>query len=241
MSSKPYECDPADRAVQDERSTGRQADRSQQRMVGPSELGSDCDRQLAYRIAGMPPVNHPDQWPATVGTAIHQWLEATINEYQREHGLSRWLTETTVLIDNLIPGHIDLFDTQEHAVWDFKTTNTDKIRQFRQNGAPENYRKQTHLYGLGMSQSGRRVDRVGLIVLPRSGWLSSAWVWSERYDEALAREALSRMYSLGERVLELGVDQHPEQIRAIEATPSKLCSWCNFYSPQGDSYGCPAK
>ena len=47
------------------------APRSLQRAIGPSELGDPCDRKLAYRIAGIEPVNFGDPWPAIVGTSIH--------------------------------------------------------------------------------------------------------------------------------------------------------------------------
>lgn len=215
--------------------------RSRQIMVGPSELGEPCARKIAYRIAGVRPLNqNMDPWPATVGTAVHAWLEQAIGKFQAAAGAVRWLTETTVQVDDLVTGHVDLYDLETRSVWDFKTLNSDNIKKYRESGPIPNHRAQVHLYGKGMIRGGYPVDRVGLIGLPRSGWLSGMWVWSEVYDERIASEALSRMYGIAEQVLELAVDEHPEQIKAIEATPSQLCTLCDFYRP-GLPNGCPAK
>lgn len=217
-----------------------EAPRTRQVAVGPSELGDPCARKIAYRIAGIPTMNKKlDPWPATVGTAVHTWLEQAIGKFQAEAGAVRWLTETTVKIDELVVGHCDLYDIETRSVWDFKTMNNTNLKKFRESGPPDNYRTQVHLYGKGMITAGHPVDRVGLIGLPRSGWLSGMWVWSEVYDEQIAAQALSRMYSIAEQVLELAVDEHPEQMMAIEATPSQLCTLCEFYTPDG--LGCPAK
>lgn len=237
----------------------RGSDRSQQKMVGPSELGEPCARKLGYRIAGLPPVNEKvDPWPALVGTAIHTWLETNIHQFQETAGATRWLTEIEVYPDDLVVGHCDLYDLETRSIWDFKTMNSDKIKQFRQvaQGDPKNgieaqdpedwpdhflgYRTQIHLYGRGMVRAGYQVDNVGLIALPRAGWLSNMVVWSEAYDGSIAKQALDRLYRIAEEVMELGLDEHPEQANAIQATPSRLCSFCDFYAPEPVSgTGCP--
>lgn len=218
--------------------------RSQQRMIGPSELGEPCRRKLAYRIAGMPAVNdRVDPWPALVGTAVHRWIEQAVIEFERKHGTNRWLTETEVYPDDMVVGHCDLFDLDAGAVWDIKTMNSDKLREFSEGGqVPEGYRVQIHTYGLGMQRAGHEVGSVGLVVLPRSGWLSNMFVWSEPYQPEVAQEALARMYAIAEEVLELGVDEHPEQVNVVEATPSRMCSFCDYYTPEPvDGIGCPGK
>lgn len=218
------------------------APRTQQVLLGPSELGEPCSRRLGYKIAGVKPVNITDPWPSLVGTAIHTWFEKTVNEYQQAlKQPGRWLTEVTAPIDQFVTGHVDLFDTATNSVWDLKTMNSDKIRKCREEGPLEQHRTQIHLYGLGMSQLGYRVDRVGLVAVPRSGWLSGMWVWSEDYDEQVARRALTRMYDVASQVIELGVDEHPEQLNMVPATPSRLCSFCEFYTgrQQEPGIGCP--
>lgn len=221
----------------------RQAPRSQQVMVGPSELGGECDRKLAFRLAGVAPLNHRiDPWPAIVGTAVHGWLEEVMHQFQTAAGAARWLIETEVKIDNMVIGHVDLYDIHTRTVLDWKTIGSSRLKKYREEGPLADYRTQVHLYGLGMIRAGYPVDQVGLVGLPRSGWLSGMWVWSEPYDESIAQAALKRMYQLGEQLLELDADHRPEQIRAVEATPSRMCSFCEFYTPESESdIGCPGK
>lgn len=217
--------------------------RSQQVMVGPSELGDACDRKLAYRIAGTAPVNNRlDPWPAWVGTAVHQRLESAINKFQAEAGAVRWMCEMVVYPDDLVIGHCDLYDKETESIWDFKTANTDNLRKFRTSGPPDGYRTQVHLYGRGMSRAGFPVKRVGLVVFPRSGWLSGKWVWSEPYNVDIAMGALSRMYRIADQVIDLELDRYPERAEKVEATPSQLCSFCEFYTPEpAGGVGCPGK
>src|SRR4051795_6609936 len=54
----------------------RNSERSQQKEIGPSEVGMECSRRLALQLLGAPETNKDrDEWPATVGTAVHTWLE----------------------------------------------------------------------------------------------------------------------------------------------------------------------
>lgn len=229
--------------------------RAGQALIGPSELGDPCRRKLAYRIAGLPSVNKAvDPWPALVGTAIHWWVETTIKRFQDTAGGQRWLTEFTVHPDDLVLGRVDLVDLEIEGVWDLKTMGSDKLKEFRELTAQaeqdpdswsdqlKGYRTQIHLYGLGVTRAGLPIKRVGLIAVPRSGWLSSMVVWSEPYDELIAYAALARLYEIAEQVIELAADERPEQIYAIEATPSRMCSFCNFYTPEPvNGVGCPGK
>lgn len=52
--------------------------RSQQKMIGASELGTPCIRKLAHKLNQTPPVagqaDGDDKWRPTVGTAVHEWL-----------------------------------------------------------------------------------------------------------------------------------------------------------------------
>lgn len=49
--------------------------RSLQRAIGPSEVGIECDRRLAYKLLGHPERDGGDGWLPTVGTGVHSWLE----------------------------------------------------------------------------------------------------------------------------------------------------------------------
>jgi hypothetical protein len=68
--------------------------RSLQAQIGPSELGTPCDRKLAYKLANNREINkRRDPWPAIVGTGIHHWLEGAVNRFQEHYGLATYLTE----------------------------------------------------------------------------------------------------------------------------------------------------
>lgn len=106
----------------------RDAPRSKQQAVGPSELGGECDRRLAYRIAGAKPVNlSADPWPAIVGTSIHDWLERAVNRYQSQVGDLGYLTELRVYPDPLVKGRCDLFNTRTKMVIDHKAQPLDEL------------------------------------------------------------------------------------------------------------------
>lgn len=101
--------------------TDNNSARSLQSTIGPSELGDPCERRIAYRLAGVKEVNEwADPWPAIVGTAIHGWLERAIGTFQSVHHMDRWVTESTVRVDDLVSGHVDLFDRELHTIIDFK-------------------------------------------------------------------------------------------------------------------------
>ncbi|GAA3305879.1 hypothetical protein [Nonomuraea dietziae] len=42
--------------------------RSLQQQLGPSDLGSPCDRRLGFQLARIPPCNFPSKWEAYIGT-----------------------------------------------------------------------------------------------------------------------------------------------------------------------------
>lgn len=224
------------------------SERSQQVAVGASELGNECDRALAYRIAGVPRINiYTDPWPATVGTAIHQWLEEAFTRFQREAGATRWLIEETVHPDPLLRSHTDVFDLWEGLVLDWKTKGPRQMRHFQDHGPSDKHVDQVHLYGKGQREAGRPVERVGIVAIPRSGWLSDMEVWVGVYDEARADRAVARMYAIGEQCLTLDVTAHPQRFQDIQATSSPLCSWCPHYRGRreqdrgADGSGCPGK
>lgn len=125
--------DPLVQALKDELSkiilwNERSAPRSRQVAVGPSELGTECDRRLAYRIAGTSTANlDSDPWPATVGTAIHDWLERAMNRFQQHQGDHGYLTELRVYPDELVKGRCDLYNHKTSMVIDWKAQPDDEL------------------------------------------------------------------------------------------------------------------
>jgi hypothetical protein len=226
----------------------REAPRSRQVAVGPSELGTECDRRLAYRIAGAKPVNtETDPWPSIVGTSIHSWLDTAINRYQNVKGDLGYLTETRVYPDPLVKGRSDLFNTHTGMVIDHKSAGVDVMRKIKKGIIPNSYRVQIQVYGLGHKRAGREVNEVALVFYPRSGWLGDVEVWLEKYDEKVALDALARMYELADKLMDLDIENNPHRYGLIPATPGDACVWCPFHSREkdmdvaADDKGCPGR
>lgn len=57
-------------------------ERSLQRIIGASEIGTPCVRKLALKLSDVDPVpeqlDADDKWRATVGAAVHDWLAAML-------------------------------------------------------------------------------------------------------------------------------------------------------------------
>lgn len=219
--------------------TDNNSARSVQTTIGPSELGSLCDRRIAYRLAGVPEANWwSDPWPAIVGTSIHAWLEQAVNKFQQVHFMDRWLTEITVQPDPMVKGHVDLYDRQLAMIIDWKSVSPTKLKAWKSDGPPEHYRDQVNLYGRGAMNAGLPVARVCLIAVPRSGWLRDMQVWVDDYRPERAQKCLDRMYGLANTMISAGEDMAMEDIPAV---PSGECSFCPYYkggSSKADLNGC---
>lgn len=217
------------------------SERSQQVKIGASEIGMDCTRRLAYRIAGVPSVHRRmDGWPAIVGTSIHGWMEKAFNRYMEAHGGgSQWQTELTVLPDPLVGGHTDLY--RPGLVLDWKFPSTDNLKKLQKSDWSQQYRVQLHTYGKGHVDAGRRVDRVGLVAIARQGSLKTFYCKTEPYRPEIAQWGINRVYGIGGFLIKHEGD--PTVFDKIPATPSRLCGYCPWYRPNmmtgASDKGCP--
>lgn len=216
----------------------RSSERGLQVELGPSDIGQPCERRLVLQLLGAADIN-PDreQWPATVGTAIHAMLAEAFgvdNARRRAAGEpERWLIEQEITIRPGVLGHTDLVDLQNWTVIDHKTTSVTKIRSYRRSGRPpEQYRAQAHLYGLGWARAGLPIRTVQLVFYPRSGILTDSWAWSEPYDPNVAVNALDRMDGLliGANAAEGmgGLDQYVAGL----SRDTGHCDWCPYHTAQ---------
>lgn len=186
--------------------------RSQQTRIGPSEIGNPCSRALIEKLMGIPEPPEPPNWRATVGTAIHEWLEQVFSGSVLQRGQSgpRFLLEQRVTVGQIggvdITGSCDLFDTGSGSVWDWKTKSRTSMQNHKRNGPGPTYRTQAHLYGRGMAAAGHRVTSVGFVFLMRDGMLSDTWHWAEPYDEQIAIDALDRANQLHTLATTFGID-----------------------------------
>jgi hypothetical protein len=217
------------------------APRSLQHAVGPSEIGTPCDRRLGYRLLAWPPVNvDTDPWASTVGTAIHAYLADVYTQRNAELGRGRYLIEQTVTLPGGITGHCDLYDTDTGDVVDWKTTGTDALAKYRKNGPGQQYRVQAHLYGLGWQLAGQTPRNVVVVFLPRGGRIDGLHVWSEPYDHRIAVDALKRYQAIFDFHVYVDPESHPDRWSLLD-TADAYCAYCPWFLPGSPdlSKGCP--
>ena len=215
--------------------------RSLQKRIGPSEVGMDCLRRLAYKVLGTPERPMRPNWNATIGTAVHAWLESVFDIPDDDTGLKRWYTETRVDVGEIngyghITGSCDLYDRMTGTVLDHKIVSPTQLRKYRINGPSAQYRTQAHLYGRGWVRAGLPATHVAICFLPRGGRLSDAFLWHEPYNEQIALDGLNRLAGLIVLAGRMGTD-----MLAIIPTADQYCASCPFYSPASTdlSTGCP--
>lgn len=219
------------------------SDRSQQVALGCSEIGDDCQRRIAMTMVGLRRVNYtPDPWPSTVGTAIHTWLSDAINAYQLFHGNQGWLSELEIMASDWLPGHVDLY--RNGVVLDLKNPSRTNHRKMAKEGIGDRYLMQIMGYGKGVKRSGRKVERVGILSIPRDGNLSELWCKTFEFDEALIDSKIAEIETLADTVVALDVMEKPENWAKIAPTPSRMCGWCPHYDPALPApglNGCPGR
>jgi hypothetical protein len=220
------------------------APRSVQQHLGPSELGSPCDRQVAGKMAGIPSTNHvSDPWPSIVGTAVHAWLADCFSAENLRRGQMRFVPETRVTPHPDHPGTADLYDAAERAVGDHKVLGETPLAKIRSaDGPPRKYVVQLLLYGLGYRRLGLPVERVALIAYPRTqASLDGLYVWERPYspaDDQLIQEVFTQ--TAHRRQMAEGLLQSRLQLTDIPITPDDAeCYFCPFYRPQSARDGGP--
>jgi hypothetical protein len=187
--------------------------RSKQTAIGVSQLGG-CRRQVWHKLQGDQGSNTTLRLASIMGTAIHSQIEKVI---QNDDG--RYLIEHRVEIDDLPPATIDLFDTANCEVIDWKTITIKNIPYF----VSKQKRWQVQTYGYLMTQAGYEVKQVTLIGIPRDGNENDIVVHTEPYDRGIALEAL----------------QWLEDVKSLENAPEperdavSFCkNYCEFYGSQ---------
>lgn len=221
--------------------------RSLQRKIGPSEIGVECDRRIAYKLLDIPERPQSPAWLPTVGTAVHAWLEeefdqaATAQHIATNGGPEEWLTErrvTTGFVPEIgfIDGSCDLFHRPTGTVIDHKIIGPTPLKKYRAHGPSHQYRAQAHLYGQGYANAGHIVRRVMIAFLPRNGQLSDAYLWSEPWDPQIAADAMARLTRISAAVAAAG----PQLLPALP-TADAHCAHCPWLRLRGDdlTLGCP--
>lgn len=228
------------------------APRTLQQHLGPSELGVECDRQVAGKFAALPATNHvADPWPSMVGTACHAYAQQAFDEDNVRGGLLRWVTETRVTPHPDHPGTADLYDAVEEAVVDHKFLGESSMAKVRKE-PPRKYVVQLLLYGLGYYKLGLPVRRVALAAYPRTAAsLDGLYVWERPFADEHGQIAPENVELLNTVVTETAQRRaYGEAITAGRiglmdvpaAADSDECYFCPFYRPQAardGGVGCP--
>ena len=206
---------------------GQWSPRSKQIAIGPSEIGHECSRRLAYKLLDWEKINEGGNgsWAAQVGTAIHAFLADLFGK------IDGYEVEQRVTIRSGLQGTIDLFDVNRGIVMDWKTTSAKQIETRRKEGATKQQIIQTQLYGYGKAQQGVQVNHVALVYLPTSGSLDDMHMEMYEYDEQVALDALARIDSLYTLLSTVDVENNPKMWDLIPAEPNRLCSYCPYFLP----------
>lgn len=223
--------------------------RSMQTTLGPSELGTPCQRQIAMKLAGIPrqlPDARP-AWAPMQGTAMHTLMEEALRYHNTKLGRPRWLIEEKLQIDHEVSGHGDAFDTDFGMVVDWKYVGVTTLKKAKRKTVPneelvsQDYRVQAHLYGYGHARAGRDVRWVRLVLLARSHMYDDSTEWTEAYRPEIAIWALDRYYATQDLINHLDLTNNPTLWPAVPAVSGDSCSWCPFRRQGGpaDDTGCP--
>jgi hypothetical protein len=201
--------------------------RGKQIAIGPSEIGHECSRRLAYKLLDWEKPNESgsSSWAAQVGTAIHAYLAEVFGK------LEGYEVEQRVQIRANLSGTIDLFDSIRGIVLDWKTVGFNQLKERRSSGATIQQQVQIQLYGYGKAQMGATVNKVGLVYLPTSGGLDDMHVELFDYDESVAIKALSRIDDLYTLLSTVDVEANPQMLTVIPAAPTRNCNWCPYFLP----------
>jgi hypothetical protein len=198
-------------------------ERSKQIQIGISEVGMDCKKCVARKLALTPRI--PDgAWYPFIGTAVHDQLERGFAErwpddYKLEERLFVHEYKTLKLT-----GSCDMFAYKDGVVNDWKVVGKTALQDAAKGKIKDQYRVQAQLYGYGWAQKGFDVTHVALSFLPREAKLEEAVVVLMRYDQSLAVTALAELESMIDAAELVGWE------KVIERQPkASFCFSCRRY------------
>jgi len=174
-------------------------ERSKQIQIGISEVGMDCRKCVARKLAKV--YRKPDgSWYPFIGTAVHDALEKGFDErWPDEYHLENLLHVHTYK-DLQLGGSCDMAaliqDGKGVIVNDWKVVGKQGVTDAAKGKIKDQYRVQAQLYGYGWAQQGYNVTHVALSFLPREDKLQNAVVVLMRYDQDVALAALAEVESM---------------------------------------------
>jgi hypothetical protein len=165
---------------------------SREGLLGPSDLGF-CANKAALTTKGVPDSDSKSMWPAMVGTAIGEWVEAGMKE-----AFPSWIVGTVdnVRVEHTFPsgatvgGTPDLVMPEWNAVIDDKTK--DGFEWVLREPWSRNHLWQVTTYALGLIDAGildpTKPITLGLIFWDRSGEIEKPHVVYREFDPSVEDE-----------------------------------------------------
>jgi hypothetical protein len=198
-------------------------ERSKQIQIGISEVGMDCRKCVARKLALTPRIAD-GAWYPFIGTAVHEQLEIGFadrfpDDYKLEERL--FVHEYK---DLKLTGSCDMFAHKDGVVNDWKVVGKSAVDDARKGKIKQQYRIQAMLYGYGWEQKGFDVTHVALTFLPREDKLENAVVALLRYDKSIAVTALAELESMMDAAELVGWE------KVIDKQPkASFCFSCRRY------------
>ncbi len=216
--------------------------RSLQKTIGPSEMGTECDRMLAYQLSGTQPQPRQNdqlvtvgEWAAFLGSAAHARLADALRAFNARHNVDRYkYIEAGINSDELgVTGTVDCLDGTIATDWKFSQYGT--LTKVRKEGAYLKHRIQGQMYAAILTEIGETVDTVRVAYLPLGMDLSKAVICEEPYDPQVAEDATTRRNWIQSDIT------YGRPPTMFAATPGgRECDFCKFRRPGVvDARGCP--
>ena len=207
----------------------KEDDRSQQKTLGPSEVGHPCLRKLAYGLLQTPKSNsYSDPLPSVVGTGAHSRMEEFARRANARLGRPRGLPEFKVTVREGLTGTCDLVDLDTMTAIDWKFPGTSGMAKYSSKGPSEQYHMQAHLYGRGLRNVGIPIERVAIAFIPRGGQLKHSHLWTEPYNDALVDSMLNTIDDTIALIEGYGMRKHLDEISRIPVT-TQDCWLCPYH------------
>lgn len=220
--------------------------RSMQAAVGPSEIGTPCNRRLGYALRNIAkqPGTGAVKWAPMLGTAAHVMNAEALTLANQRAGRQRWLIEQRVTAERGLDGNTDAYDSDYDIVCDWKLVGQSTVDKARKHGPGQQYEWQAHLYGRGWQRLGRDPKWVRIVFLPRwSSKITDGFEWTAPYSRAIADLALDRLARVSRQLDALDVDNHPDRwAQLAEPETASACFFCDYRRPSNapaNANGCP--
>lgn len=192
-------------------------ERSQQRALGMSELGS-CRRKVGYKLAGVQPVNQVGSVQAVMGSAIHDAIADVLRRLDRPGDLIEHEVEFAGLI-----GHLDRYESHDQRVVDCKTTSARWLEHIKLHGPSRGHVWQLSLYAAALITDGVPVKTCRLDYIVRDSGNEYQIEWE--FNSQDVRDAIDWLREVRNTPLPmLPRDEEPDSV---------VCRGCPFGGADG--------